>query len=100
MTYEFHPDALFELEETARYYDEREAGLGIRFLDNVEEAITRILEAPTRRRIIEEDIRRCLTHVFPHGILYIIEGDHILILAVMHCSREPGYWKYRLGETT
>ena len=95
MRYEFHPDALVELEQTARYYGAREAGLDGRFVDSVEEAIGRILEAPTRWRIIEEDIRRCLTHVFPHGILYTIEQDHILILAVMHCSREPGYWKRR-----
>ena len=99
MTYEFHPDALVELEQTAHYYGAREAGLDIRFIDSVEETVGRILEAPTRWRIIEDDVRRCLTHVFPHGILYTIEQDHILILAVMHCSREPGYWRYRLGET-
>jgi toxin ParE1/3/4 len=99
MTYEFHPDALVELQQTAHYYDACEAGLGIRFIDSVEETLARILEAPTRWRIIEDDVRRCFTHVFPHGILYTIEGDNILILAVMHCSREPGYWRYRLGET-
>lgn len=81
MTYGFHPDALVELEQTASYYDAREAGLGTRFIDS------------------PESLRGCLTHVFPHGILYTIEQDHILILAVMHCSREPGYWKDRLGKT-
>jgi toxin ParE1/3/4 len=45
--------------------------------------------------MIDEDIRRCLTQKFPYGILYTIEPDYILILAVMHCSREPGYWKNR-----
>ena len=28
-------------------------------------------------------------------VLYTIESDYILILAVMHCSRKPGYWKER-----
>ena len=69
--YEFHPDALVELEQTAHYYGAREAGLDIRFIDSVEETVGRILEAPTRWRIIEDDVRRCLTHVFPHGILYV-----------------------------
>jgi toxin ParE1/3/4 len=96
MRYEFHPDALEELKQTAEYYSAREAGLGLRFLESIEETIGRILEAPTRWRVIEEDVRRCLTHVFPHGILYTIESDFVLILAVMHCSREPGYWKHRL----
>jgi hypothetical protein len=44
---------------------------------------------------IDEDIRRCMTRKFPYGILYTIEPDYILILAVMHCSREVGYWKNR-----
>ena len=39
MTYEFHPDALVELQQTAHYYDACEAGLGIRFIDRVEETL-------------------------------------------------------------
>jgi toxin ParE1/3/4 len=50
-----------------------------------------------RWRVIEEDVRRCLTRVFPYAVLYTIETDFILIVAVMHCSREPGYWKSRVG---
>ncbi len=98
MRYEFHPDALAELKDAAKYYAAGEAGLDLCFVDSVEETIGRILEAPDRWRIIGEDVRRCLTHVFPHGVLYTIEQDYVLILAVMHCSREPGYWKYRLGQ--
>jgi hypothetical protein len=41
-------------------------------------------------------VRRCLTHVFPYGVLYTVEPDFILIVAVMHGSREPGYWKRRV----
>lgn len=33
--------------------------------------------------------------VFPYAILYSIEADYVLIMAVMHCHREPGYWKNR-----
>ena len=50
-----------------------------------------------RWRAIEEDVRRCLTRVFPYAVLYTIEADFILIVAVMHCSREPGYWKSRVA---
>lgn len=35
--------------------------------------------------------------VFPYAVLYSIEDDFILIVAVMHCSREPGYWKTRVA---
>jgi toxin ParE1/3/4 len=47
-------------------------------------------------RVIDEDVRRCITHVFPYGILYTIEQNLILIVAVMHFSREPDYWKHRI----
>jgi plasmid stabilization system protein ParE len=96
MRYEFHPAALEEYEAAALWYAERDPELAERFVQSVEEAIGRILEAPDRRRIIDQDVRRCLTRVFPYGVLYTIEADFVLILAVMHGSRKPGYWKDRI----
>lgn len=68
------------------------------FVEAIEEAIGRITDAPTRWRVIEEDIRRCLTRVFPFAILYTIEDNYLLLVAVMHCSREPGYWQHRVSK--
>ena len=58
-----------------------------------------ITAAPDQWRIFEQDVRRCLTKVFPYAILYTIESDYVLILAVMHCRRKPGYWRDRLGSS-
>lgn len=96
MNYKFHPDALAEYREAALWYANREGSVAEKFVIAIEDAIQRIVEAPVRWRILEEDIRRCLAHVFPYAILYTIETDFILIVAVMHCSREPGYWRNRL----
>jgi plasmid stabilization system protein ParE len=98
MRYAFHPEALEEYEQAALWYGERRPELAVRFIAAVEDAVRRVLEAPTRYRVIDEDVRRCLTRVFPYGILYTIESDFVLIVAVMHCSREPGYWKRRLDQ--
>jgi len=95
MTHEFHPEAYAEYVEAARYYAQRDPELADRFIAAVEEAIDRICESPQRWRILEEDVRRCLTHVFPYGVLYTIEAEFLLVVAVMHCGREPGYWKAR-----
>ena len=103
MTYEFHPEARVEYREAALFYDTRRSGLGAAFTLEVEAALARILEAPERWRVIEQDVRRCLTHTFPYGILYTIEAESILIVAVMHLRRRPGYWRDRLsddGETS
>ena len=96
MRYEFHPEALQEYGEAAHWYGARQPQLGLRFAGEVEDAIQRVADAPTRWRVIEEDVRRCLTSVFPYAILYTIEPEFVLIVAVMYCGREPGYWKERL----
>lgn len=96
MKWDFHPEALEEYESAASYYSERDPELQLRFIESIEASIERVLEAPTRWRVIDDDVRRCLAHVFPYGILYTIEADFILIVAVMHFSREPGYWKERI----
>jgi len=97
MRYDFHPEAFEEYQQAALHYAEHDPGLALRFVEAVEETIQRILEAPTRWRILDEDVRRCLTRVFPYGVLYTVEPDFVLIVAVMHCSREPGYWKQRVA---
>ncbi len=97
MRWEFHPEALEEYRETTLYYAERDPGLALRFVEAVEDTIRRILESPERWRVLDEDVRRCLTRVFPYGVLYTIEPDFIFIVAVMHCSREPGYWRRRVA---
>lgn len=96
MKYKFHPEALQDYSEATRWYAERDLKLAFRFIDAVEEAVTRIAENPTHWQLIDEDVRRCLTHVFPYGVLYTIESDFILIVGVMHCSRDPEYWKDRV----
>ncbi len=100
MKFVFHPDALVEYEESARYYAGCQAGLETRFMAAVEHAIQQITSAPEQWRVFEDDVRRCLTHVFPYAILYTIEPDHILIVAVMHCHREPDYWRKRMAQKT
>ena len=97
MKYEFHPEALDEYQDAGRYYAQRQPGLDLRFIISIEHAIASILEDPMRFRPFDEDVRRCLTRTFPYALLYTIESDVVLILAVAHCSREPGYWKQRTG---
>ncbi len=95
MRFEFHPDALAEYENATLYYAGCQDGLELRFIAAVEHVIQQIIEAPERWLVLEDDIRRCLTRVFPYAILYSVETDYVLIVAVMHSHREPGYWRKR-----
>ena len=98
MRFEFHPDALEEYGRAACYYEQQQDGLQHRFIEQVELTIRRIQNDPERNRLFEEDIRRSLTPVFPYAVLYTIEPKFIHILAITHCSRQPGYWKERLTD--
>ena len=97
MNWDFHPEALAEYEAAAAYYAGHDQDLQLRFIDTIETAIDLILESPSRWRVIDEDVRRYVVRIFPYGILYTVEDDFVLIVAVMHFSREPGYWKDRIS---
>ncbi len=70
--------------------------MGERYISAVQTAIGHIVDSPLLGRILEEEVRRYLTKVFPYAVLYTVEDDYILIVAVMHCHREPGYWLHRV----
>ena len=98
INWDFHPEALEEYESAALYYAEQDTELQLRFIESIENCIERILKAPRQWRAVDEDVRRAIAHVFPYGVLYTVENDFVLIIAVMHFSREPGYWKHRIEE--
>lgn len=92
---EFHPEAEAELRASANYYDLQQSGLGERFIAAIEFALNGIVDAPLTWPVLEQDVRRKLTRVFPYAILYSVESDRIFVLAVMHCHQKPGYWRTR-----
>ena len=96
MKHALHPDAFGEYVAAASAYENLQTGLGERFIQGVETAIESICQAPERWTVMEQDVRRRLTRVFHYAVLYTIEEDGVLIVAVMHCHRKPGYWHPRV----
>ena len=84
----FHPDAEFELNEYASFYETEIPGLGVRFLDEAQRLSDLIAEHPYLGQEIEKD--------FPHSYIYKIEEDRIWVLAVAHHKRIPEYWRERI----
>ena len=56
----------------------------------------RILEFPDSGRPFGRRLRRARVRGFPYGLLYRVEPSRILIVAVAHLHRRPGYWRSRL----
>lgn len=95
MTFSFHPEAEAEFESAVDWYEEKAPGLGLDFATEVREAIDLAQAMPLAWPRLEDDIRRVLVRRFPYGLLYCPDNNHVHIVAVMHLSREPGYWKAR-----
>lgn len=103
-SYGFHPEALFEYSEAAIYFlNEASVRVADAFVFSIESAVAHIIVAPARWRVVEEpEIRRYVLSRFPFVIYYRWESQHerVTIYAVMHSSREPGYWRDRVGMKT
>jgi hypothetical protein len=91
----YHSDAKQEVIYSARYYEFQSAGLGIKFLENHDSAISEIIESPLAWPILEGDYRRHQLEHFPFGVIYRVVDDVIRVLAIMHLHRKPGYWEKR-----
>lgn len=97
MKVRFLEAAKTELEGASDYYDLEFEGLGGRFRNEVKLALLRIVRHPEAWSLEIEDIRKCLLHKFPYKLLYSVETDHILVIAVAHQHREPDYWTERIN---
>lgn len=96
MEFVFHPQAEIELNKAIDHYCDIKPALGYDFALEVKAAIDRAVNVPLAWQVIEGDIRRSLVHRFPYGVLYSVEVNYIIVIAIMHLHREPGYWKARL----
>jgi hypothetical protein len=65
------------------------------FLAGIEQGIDAIQDRPQTWPIFAGAARRYLVHRFPYGIVYVCEQGWILVLAIMHLHRKPGYWADR-----
>jgi toxin ParE1/3/4 len=85
-----------ELSEAAQYYEKEQHGLGRQFLDAVRGAADAIRRQPETWPFYAKPIRASRVQIFPYRLLYRELADRIQIVAVMHLSRRPGYWKNRI----
>ena len=85
------------LDEIVRYELRRE-GLGAEFLSAVREAVRLIAENPGAWQSSDHgrEVRRFVMDRFPFSVVYTELADEILVIAIAHASREPGYWRARL----
>ena len=96
MTARFLEIAETELDEAIRWYDAQALGLGDVFLVEILAAVHRITLYPEAWHLLGDGVRRCRLTRFPYGLIYTVDKNDILVLAVAHLHRQPDYWRDRL----
>ena len=96
MRVRLHPEARAELRAARRWYYERSPLTATAFAHAVDNAVSRILEGPNQYPLAEHRTRKLILKRFPFNIFYLPGESELVIVAVAHQKRRPGYWASRL----
>ena len=96
MKVRFLIQAQLELDDAVAWYNQRSEGLGQEFLDELDRVVRRAIRFPLSCPEIEPGIRRGLIARFPFGLIYGIDDDTLVVIAVAHLHRRPRYWIERI----
>jgi hypothetical protein len=95
---EYHSAFALELDEAARYLEEK-AGLRDALMQCAEEAALRIQGNTQVFRIDRKmDARRCIVRRFPYVLYFDYDAtrNHVFVYVLAHTSRKPAFWVNRL----
>lgn len=95
---EVDPRAERDIEEAIDYYERARVGLGAEFLEVLRATFERVVTAPEACAPVPRSkaARFALVRGFPHRVVFILSADHVSVVAVVHASRRPSYWRERL----
>ena len=96
MRVKLRPDARAELRAARNWYHERSPLSAIAFAQTVDKTISRIRESPDTFPLSEHGTRKFVIERFPFNIFYRTGETEIVIVAVAHQKRRPGYWPNRV----
>lgn len=93
-----------EVDHAVDHYELESPGTGRRFLNHYLALLERVQQFPqSGSRLRDHDVEGCeirsfvVSGVFPYTVFVAIIPREIVILAVAHQHREPGYWAERVG---
>lgn len=92
-----------ELARQIDYYEGERSGLGREFIERVVAAMEQAARFPrSGTRVVHAgyaiEVRRFQLSLFPFHLFVAVRIDELVVLAVAHHKRRPGYWSDRLGE--
>lgn len=92
-----HPAADREVVAATTWYRESSEDAAIDFAGAVREGLQLIRQQPAASPRWEcSEVHRKVLRRFPYSIFYLVEDEAVVIVAIAHHKRRPGYWKQRL----
>lgn len=81
--------------ETWEYYEAIRPSFAEDFLEKVDEALARAAEHPHADALVHRDLRRVRLTRFPHGLIYRVVGNTLVVVACTHPRQNPARWERR-----
>jgi len=92
---ELHPAAEAEAREARLRYRASDPTVAVRFMAALDRAMDQVADHPERWPSYLHGTRRLLVRRFPFAIVYRVEAQRVLVVAIVHQRRRPGYWRRR-----
>lgn len=90
--------AEIDVQVAYEWFDEQREGRGDQFLIHLRQIEVLLTSNPHLGvRVVDSTIRKLLIPKFDYGIFYTIEGQRIMIAAVLDLRRDPEFIRSRLG---
>lgn len=86
-----------EVDEAIAYFDAQREGLGDRFEQDLMETVAFVTERALAGKPLTKQVRKFRLRRFRYNLIYVVEAREIVIVAVAHQRRRPGYWRSRLA---
>lgn len=84
-----------EFRAETKYYAAIRPELGTEFVSAIEHILSMALAFPFSGTPAPDDSRKLVVKRFPYNVVYQIVNDGVMIVAIVHHSREPNYWRGR-----
>jgi plasmid stabilization system protein ParE len=86
-----------EVHEAAAYFDEQRSGLGDRFEQDLLATTEFLMEHPFAGQQLSDRVRKFRLRTFRYNVIYVVDETEVIVVAVAHHRRRPGYWQGRLS---
>jgi toxin ParE1/3/4 len=92
----FKGDVYTDVVEAVDWYAHRQEGFADEFLSELKTTLSRVRENPRQFERVWKNTRHALVKRFPYVVYFqLMKNDEIVVVAVLHTSRNPRIWKSR-----